>query len=283
MIQAAQGHAGAKADRSSQGLALEVDVDLVGDSPDVGMVLAVDECGGSRAAELEHAANVVDDVVAQRSDDDRVGPRHELAEIGRCRAREVERQHRHLRIGRAAAVVARVLRILDDVVRAEQRDQPVIERVLRDSLVRALRERGAARTDRKTPLDPAGDVSVVVVAYRTPDVLAECLRSFEEQRPSRVGEVVVVDNSVEVEGQPPSRGVPVDRLRAERREPPLSRRREPGSAARAPALRPAPQPGHVSHGLRLDREARRDARRRPERRFRRPEAARRRRAARAAG
>ena len=39
-------------------------------------------------------------------------------------------------------------------------------------------------------------------------MLAECLRSFEEQRPSRVGEVVVVDNSVEVEGQPPSAEFP---------------------------------------------------------------------------
>jgi len=49
---------------------------------------------------------------------------------------------------------------------------------------------------------------VVIVAYRTPEVLAECLRSFEEQRPRRVGEVIVVDNSVEVDGAPPSASFP---------------------------------------------------------------------------
>lgn len=45
------------------------------------------------------------------------------------------------------------------------------------------------------PLDPAGDVSVAIVHFRTPDVLAECLRSFEEHRPRRVAQVIVVDNS----------------------------------------------------------------------------------------
>jgi N-acetylglucosaminyl-diphospho-decaprenol L-rhamnosyltransferase len=52
-------------------------------------------------------------------------------------------------------------------------------------------------------LDPHGDVSVIIVTYRTPEVLAECLHSFELHRPRRVGEVVVVDNSVELEdGEP---------------------------------------------------------------------------------
>jgi GT2 family glycosyltransferase len=46
------------------------------------------------------------------------------------------------------------------------------------------------------------------VAYKTPEVLAECLRSCENQRPLRVGEVVVVDNSVEVDGAPPSESFP---------------------------------------------------------------------------
>jgi GT2 family glycosyltransferase len=35
------------------------------------------------------------------------------------------------------------------------------------------------------------------VTYRTPEVLAACLRSFEQHRPRRVGEVVVVDNSAD--------------------------------------------------------------------------------------
>jgi N-acetylglucosaminyl-diphospho-decaprenol L-rhamnosyltransferase len=45
------------------------------------------------------------------------------------------------------------------------------------------------------PLDHAGDVSVAIVHYRTPEVLKECLRSFEEHRPRRVAQVIVVDNS----------------------------------------------------------------------------------------
>jgi GT2 family glycosyltransferase len=50
------------------------------------------------------------------------------------------------------------------------------------------------------PLDPAGDVSVVVVAYREHEVLSNCLQSFEEHRPSRVLEVIVVDNSADGSG-----------------------------------------------------------------------------------
>jgi hypothetical protein len=46
-----------------------------------------------------------------------------------------------------------------------------------------------------SPLDPQGDISAVIVAYRTPDVLAECLGSIERWRPRRLAEVVVVDNS----------------------------------------------------------------------------------------
>jgi GT2 family glycosyltransferase len=42
----------------------------------------------------------------------------------------------------------------------------------------------------------------VIVLYRTPDVLAECLTSFERHRPRRVGEVIVVDNSVDVDAPP---------------------------------------------------------------------------------
>lgn len=45
------------------------------------------------------------------------------------------------------------------------------------------------------PLDSAGDVSVAIVHFGTPEVLAECLRSFEEHRPRRVAQVIVVDNS----------------------------------------------------------------------------------------
>jgi GT2 family glycosyltransferase len=60
-----------------------------------------------------------------------------------------------------------------------------------------------ADTDQPTsPLDPSGDVSVVIVTYKSPEVLDDCLASFERHRPRRVGEVVVVDNSVEVEGTP---------------------------------------------------------------------------------
>jgi GT2 family glycosyltransferase len=39
--------------------------------------------------------------------------------------------------------------------------------------------------------------------YRTPEVLAECLGSFEQHRPRRVGEVVVVDNSADGAKAPP--------------------------------------------------------------------------------
>lgn len=42
-----------------------------------------------------------------------------------------------------------------------------------------------------------GDVSVVIVAYRSPDALAACLRSFEVHRPARVREVIVIDNSTD--------------------------------------------------------------------------------------
>lgn len=44
-------------------------------------------------------------------------------------------------------------------------------------------------------LDPAGDVSVAIVHFRTPEVLADCLHSFDEHQPRRVGEVLVIDNS----------------------------------------------------------------------------------------
>ena len=47
----------------------------------------------------------------------------------------------------------------------------------------------------QAPLDADGDVSAVVVAYRTPDILRECLASVEGYRPRRLREVVVVDNS----------------------------------------------------------------------------------------
>jgi len=47
-----------------------------------------------------------------------------------------------------------------------------------------------------------------VVAYKTPEVLAQCLRTFEQHRPRRVGEVIVVDNSVDVEGTPPPESFP---------------------------------------------------------------------------
>jgi N-acetylglucosaminyl-diphospho-decaprenol L-rhamnosyltransferase len=47
------------------------------------------------------------------------------------------------------------------------------------------------------PLDPHGDVSVVIVTYRTPEVLAECLASFERHRPRRVSEAIVIDNSAD--------------------------------------------------------------------------------------
>jgi len=51
------------------------------------------------------------------------------------------------------------------------------------------------------PLDPDGDVSVVIVAYRTPDVLIRCLESFEEHQPQRVGAVIVIDNSADGSGR----------------------------------------------------------------------------------
>jgi hypothetical protein len=56
-----------------------------------------------------------------------------------------------------------------------------------------------------SPLHDDGDVSVVIVAYRARDALAACLRSFEEHRPARVGQVVVVDNTA-----PPERPSPAD-------------------------------------------------------------------------
>jgi N-acetylglucosaminyl-diphospho-decaprenol L-rhamnosyltransferase len=49
----------------------------------------------------------------------------------------------------------------------------------------------------RSPLDPSGDVSVVIVLYRTPEVIRTCLESFETYRPKRVGEVVVIDNSAD--------------------------------------------------------------------------------------
>jgi GT2 family glycosyltransferase len=55
-----------------------------------------------------------------------------------------------------------------------------------------------------SPLDPAGDVSVVVVAYRTPERLLECLASFEAQLPQRVHEVIVIDHSALPEQEPPA-------------------------------------------------------------------------------
>ncbi len=56
----------------------------------------------------------------------------------------------------------------------------------------------------ESPLDPDGDVSVVIVAYRTPDRLGECLESIEQHRPRRVGEVIVVDNGAEIDAEPPT-------------------------------------------------------------------------------
>ena len=53
---------------------------------------------------------------------------------------------------------------------------------------------------KRTPLDPFGDISVAVVAYRTPEFLQACLQSIEEQRPRRVAEVIVVDNSADGSG-----------------------------------------------------------------------------------
>src|SRR5215208_3394568 len=49
------------------------------------------------------------------------------------------------------------------------------------------------------PLDPSGDVSVTITTYKTYDVVRACLRSFEDHRPRRVGEVIVVDNSADDE------------------------------------------------------------------------------------
>jgi N-acetylglucosaminyl-diphospho-decaprenol L-rhamnosyltransferase len=49
----------------------------------------------------------------------------------------------------------------------------------------------------ESPLDSAGDVSVAIVAYRTPVVLADCLASFVRHRPARVLEVIVIDNSAD--------------------------------------------------------------------------------------
>lgn len=64
------------------------------------------------------------------------------------------------------------------------------------------------QTDPVRPLDPDGDVSVVIVAYRARDVLDACLRSFEEHRPKRVGEVIVVDNTVPPENPTPGDAFP---------------------------------------------------------------------------
>ncbi|MFL6019445.1 MAG: glycosyltransferase [Gaiellaceae bacterium] len=50
-----------------------------------------------------------------------------------------------------------------------------------------------------------------MVVYRTPDVLAECLRSFEQHRPRRVGEVVVVDNSADGSDAPSSPWIAYER------------------------------------------------------------------------
>lgn len=69
---------------------------------------------------------------------------------------------------------------------------------------------------RASPLDPAGDVSVVVVAYRTPGRLAECLESFEIHRPPRVRELIVVDNGALPEQEPPTARFPW--IRYERNE-----------------------------------------------------------------
>lgn len=46
-----------------------------------------------------------------------------------------------------------------------------------------------------SPLSGEGDVSVLIVTYRTERVLFDCLESFEQHRPERVGEVLVIDNS----------------------------------------------------------------------------------------
>lgn len=51
-----------------------------------------------------------------------------------------------------------------------------------------------------SPLDASGDVSVVIVAYREHGVLVACLASFEEHRPHRVGEVIVIDNTADGSG-----------------------------------------------------------------------------------
>jgi N-acetylglucosaminyl-diphospho-decaprenol L-rhamnosyltransferase len=48
-----------------------------------------------------------------------------------------------------------------------------------------------------SPLDPNGDVSVGIVLFRTPEMIQECLASFDLHRPSRVGELIVIDNSAD--------------------------------------------------------------------------------------
>jgi GT2 family glycosyltransferase len=58
------------------------------------------------------------------------------------------------------------------------------------------------------PLDPHGDVSVAIVTYRSPEVLAECLASFEEHAPRRIGEVIVIDNGAEDGPVDPTRAFP---------------------------------------------------------------------------
>lgn len=58
------------------------------------------------------------------------------------------------------------------------------------------------------PLDPNGDISVVIVTYRSPEVLTECLASFEEHSPKRVAEVIVIDNGATPDEEPANAGFP---------------------------------------------------------------------------
>ena len=59
--------------------------------------------------------------------------------------------------------------------------------------------------------------------YRTPEVLAACLRSFEQHRPRRVGEVVVVDNSADGSATQPDEEFPWIVYVRNARERPLPR------------------------------------------------------------
>jgi N-acetylglucosaminyl-diphospho-decaprenol L-rhamnosyltransferase len=63
---------------------------------------------------------------------------------------------------------------------------------------------------RVTPTFPHadGDVSVVIVAYLCEQELEECLASFERHQPRRVGEVIVVDNTLPLPIPPPSQQFP---------------------------------------------------------------------------